>query len=232
MKRIVRWMIIMSALGLLVLLGRYLYLYPPLSLESAREHSAMLRVMLAERYVVAAFIFVLTSTIICMTLLPIVSFIALIGGFLFGAIVGGLYTLLALMLGTLFVFMSFKYFFANFMRTRMQGKLETFIGQLEKHGASYLLVLYLSSLVPGFVLVPLAAVAKVSTRTFIWTTVLGNLPFVFVCSFAGKELGTISSVKDILSPELMVAFLLLALIALAPILMKKFSSYLRTIMVV
>jgi uncharacterized membrane protein YdjX (TVP38/TMEM64 family) len=188
--------------------------------------------MLAERYLVAVLIFVLVSTILCMTLLPIVSLIGLIGGFLFGALVGGVYTLVALLFGTLFVFMSFKYFFANVMRTRMQGKLQTFIGQLEQHGASYLLVLYLSSLVPGFVLVPLAAVAKVSTRTFIWTTLVGTAPFVFVFSFAGKELGTITSVKDIFSPELMLVFLLLALIALAPILMKKFSSRLRNLMVV
>jgi uncharacterized membrane protein YdjX (TVP38/TMEM64 family) len=114
----------------------------------------------------------------------------------------------------------------------MQGKLETFIKQLEQHGASYLLVLYLSALVPGFVLVPLAAVAKVPTRTFIWTTLLGNIPFVMVYSFAGKELGTITSIKDIFSPELLLAFVLLALIALAPILMKKFSSRLRNLMVV
>ena len=232
MKRSLRWIGIFVLIALLALLGRYLYLHPQLSLEAARMHSTKLRIMLAERYFMAVFVFMLAAIITCMTLLPIVSLVALVAGFLFGAFIGGLYTLLAMMVGTLLVFMSFKYFFANFMRTRMQGKLETFIKQLEQHGASYLLVLYLSSLVPGFVLVPLAAVAKVPTRTFVWTTLLGNIPFVMVYSFAGKELGTINSIKDIFSPELLLAFVLLALIALAPILMKKFSSRLRNLMVV
>lgn len=232
MKRIVRWLVIMSILGLIVLLGRHLYMNPQLSLETAREYSTTLREMLVERYLLVVLIFMLISIIFCMTLLPVVSFIALIGGFLFGALIGGFYTLIALTTATFFMFLSFKYFFANFLQTHMQGRLETFVKQVEQHGASYLLVLYLSSLVPGFVLVPLAAVAKVSTRTFLWTTFLGNIPFVFVCSFAGKELGTISSLKDIFSPELMFAFLLIALIALAPILMKKFSSRLRNLMIV
>lgn len=232
MKRTIRWLGILVVIALLALLGRYLYLHPQLSLEAARMHSAKLRVMLAERYFLAVLVFMLSAIITCMTLLPIVSLVALIAGFLFGAFVGGFYTLIAMTVGTLLVFMTLQYFFANFMRTRMQGKLETFIRQLEQHGASYLLVLYLSSLVPGFMLVPLAAVAKVSTRTFIWTTLLGNIPFVMVYSFAGKELGTITSVKDIFSPQLLFAFLLLALIALIPILMKKFSSRLRNLMVV
>lgn len=232
MKRVARWLGLIILIALLALLGRYLYLHPQLSLEAARAHSAQLRILLAERYFMAVLIFLLAATVTCMTLLPIVSLVALIAGFLFGAIIGGFFTLIAMTLGTLLVFMSFKYFFANFMRTHMQGRLETFIKQLEQHGASYLLVLYLSSLVPGFMLVPLAAVAKVSTRTFIWTTFLGNIPFVMVYAYAGKELGTITSVKDIFSPELMLAFLLLALIALAPILLKKFSSRLRNLMVV
>jgi len=232
MKRIVRWIVFLGVVALLVLLGRYLYMHPHLLLESARAHSATLRALLAERYLMAVLIYMLFSIIACITILPIVSLVALIGGFLFGAFVGGVYALVAMTFGTLLTFMSFKYFFANFMRARMQGRLETFVAQLEKHGASYLLVLYLSALVPGFVLVPLAAVAKVSTRTFIWTTFLGNIPFVFVYSFAGKGLGAISSVKDIFSPELMLAFLLLALIALVPLLIKKYSSRLRNLMVV
>jgi len=232
MNQMARWLGIIVFIVLLALLGRYLYLHPQLSLQAARAHSQTLRVMLAERYFFAVLFFMVASTIVCMTLLPIASLVALIAGFLFGAFIGGIYSLLALMFGTLLIFMSFKYFFANFMRVCMQGRLETFVGQIEKHGASYLLVLYLSSLVPGFVLVPLAAVAKVSTRTFIWTTLLGNTPFIFVFSFAGKELGTITSVQDIFSPELMITFLLLALIALAPLLMKKFSNRLRNLMVV
>lgn len=232
MKRLVRWGIFLLIVAFLALLGRYLYLHPQLSLEAARAHSATLRFMLAERYLLAVLLFTLVGTIVCTTLLPIVSLVALVGGFLFGAFAGGFYTLVAMTIGTLLTFMSFKYFFANFMRERLKGRLETFIAQLQKHGSSYLLVLYLSALVPGFVLIPLAAVAKVSTRTFLWTTFLGNIPFVLVYAFAGKELGTITSVRDIFSPELMFAFLLLALIAMAPILMKKFSSYLRTMMVV
>lgn len=232
MVRIVKWLILLVALVGLGFAIHYLYLHPQVPLETARQYSLSLRVMLAERYVMVILLYMLFSTIAVMTLLPLVSLVGLLGGYLFGALEGGLYALIATTLGSLIVFMTFKYFFAELLRARMGGKIESFVSQLERHGATYLLVLYLSALIPGFVMIPMAAVAKVSTRIFAWTTFVGSAPFVLVYSYAGKELGSISSVKDIFSPELLMAFVLLALVALVPFLIKKYSARMRQLMLV
>jgi len=64
----------------------------------------------------------------------------------------------------------------------------------------------------------------VPIRTFIWVTVVGNIPLLFICSLAGRQLATIHSVHDILSPQVLLSFALLALLALLPIFFRRFKE--------
>ena len=54
-------------------------------------------------------------------------------------------------------------------------------------------------------------------------TAIGIIPGSFVYTYAGRQLGTINSLKEIASPSVLAAFVLLGLLALVPIVYKRLS---------
>jgi uncharacterized membrane protein YdjX (TVP38/TMEM64 family) len=52
-------------------------------------------------------------------------------------------------------------------------------------------------------------------------TALGIIPGSFVYAYAGRQLGTINSLREIASPNVLLAFTLLGLLALVPLVYKK-----------
>ena len=60
--------------------------------------------------------------------------------------------------------------------------------------------------------------------TYMAATSLGIIPGSFVFAYAGRQLGTIDSLKEIASPNVLMAFTLLGLLALVPILYRKFAG--------
>jgi uncharacterized membrane protein YdjX (TVP38/TMEM64 family) len=55
-------------------------------------------------------------------------------------------------------------------------------------------------------------------------TAIGIIPGSFVYAYAGRQLGTINSLREVASPNVIGAFVLLGLLALMPILYKKLSA--------
>ena len=65
---------------------------------------------------------------------------------------------------------------------------------------------------------------RIPFRIFFIASLIGMLPGTFVYTNAGYHLSKINAVKDIASPELIGAFVLLGLFALIPILYKKMKK--------
>ena len=95
---------------------------------------------------------------------------------------------------------------------------------VQKFGVSYLLMLQFLTLVPYFIINTVAAVAHVPVLTFVWTTAVGALPLLFVYSFAGRQLGAIQSMRDIVTLPMLLAFVLLAFIAILPMIIRKIKG--------
>jgi uncharacterized membrane protein YdjX (TVP38/TMEM64 family) len=60
--------------------------------------------------------------------------------------------------------------------------------------------------------------------TYVAATAVGIVPGSFVYAYAGRQLGTINSLNEIASPNVIAAFVLLGLLALMPIVYKKFKA--------
>ena len=60
--------------------------------------------------------------------------------------------------------------------------------------------------------------------TYVTATAIGIIPGSFVFAYAGRQLGTINSLKEIASPNVLIAFTLLGLLALVPIVYQKFGQ--------
>jgi uncharacterized membrane protein YdjX (TVP38/TMEM64 family) len=60
--------------------------------------------------------------------------------------------------------------------------------------------------------------------TYVAATALGIIPGSFVYTFAGRQLGTINTLSELVSPRLILAFSLLGLLILIPIFYRKFTE--------
>jgi hypothetical protein len=66
----------------------------------------------------------------------------------------------------------------------------------------------------------LAGMTKMSLKRFILTTAVDVFPGSVVYTYAGQQFGTIRSVDDIMTPNLFIAFLLLGILALLPVVLR------------
>lgn len=194
------------------------------SLAAVKAKSLALKGFVATNYWESVFIYIVVYMLAIALVLPIVMPIALLGGFLFYTIPATVYSSAGVLGGMLISYFLMHSVFHAYVDRWVAGRLDRFRVAIAKYGANYFLMLYLLSIVPSFILAALAVVAKIPVRTFIWITVVGNIPLLFICSLAGRQLATIHSVHDILSPQVLLSFALLALLAMVPIFLRRFKE--------
>ena len=85
---------------------------------------------------------------------------------------------------------------------------------------SYLLTLRFIPLFPFWMINLFAGLTNIPLRTYVWTTAVGIFPGSLVYTFMGNQLNTIDSPADILSLNIVLAFILLGLFALVPTIVK------------
>lgn len=162
---------------------------------------------------------------------PAASILTIFGGFLFGWMVGGTLVALAATLGACGLFLAARSAFGNSLRDRVGGAAKAMSEGFEKDAFNYLLFLRLAPIFPFFVINIVPALFKVPLKTFATATFLGILPGTFAYAFLGQGLGsaldaatragTVLNVKDLITPQLLTAFIVLALAALLPIIIKR-----------
>ncbi|MEK7825146.1 MAG: VTT domain-containing protein [Nitrospirota bacterium] len=90
-----------------------------------------------------------------------------------------------------------------------------------KDAFSYLLFLRLVPLFPFWLVNLVPAFIPVAIRTYITATAIGIIPGSFVFANLGQSLGQIKSLNNLISPEVIIALMLLGLFSLSPIMLKK-----------
>ena len=194
------------------------------NLETLKANRDLLLDYTARHYVLMLLIAFCAYTASTALSLPGGLVLSLATGFLFGRWVGSLLIVVAATLGATLVFLAARYLFADAARSRMGGLAEKINRGFSENAFNYLLFLRLIPVFP-FWLVNLApAFTDIPLRTYVLATAIGIVPGTFVYANLGKSLGSINSLGDLLSRETIGAFVLLALFALAPPLIKKFRS--------
>ena len=148
-------------------------------------------------------------------------------GFLFGRWMGSLLIVISATTGATLVFWLARYLFADWARERLQENEQAakLLTGFNADAFNYMLFLRLVPLFP-FWLVNLApAFTPITSRTYILTTLLGIIPGSFVFANLGQSLGQIENIEQLWSMQVIVAFCLLSLLALAPVLVKRYKDY-------
>lgn len=184
-----------------------------------QQYTLSFNQLVATNYWEAVTIYTAVYGILIAASFPIVMPLTILGGYAFGTWLGTIYSLLAAVSGSIVVFALFRYVFGQAVQRRYSKQLAWFNQKVSDHGSSYLLVLHFL-LVPYSIINVLAAITPISWWTFMWTTLVGSFPILLIYAFAGKQLNTIKSTGDILSPSIIVLFIVLILLSLLPIIIK------------
>ena len=150
--------------------------------------------------------------------------LSLTTGFVFGRVVGTALAVLAATVGATIVFLAARYIFADVARRRMGTLGEKINAGFTAGAFNYMLFLRLVPLFPFFLVNLAPAFTSIPLRTYVVATFIGIIPGTFVFVNLGETLGRIDSLQGLVSIETLVAFALLGLFALVPILLKKLKK--------
>jgi uncharacterized membrane protein YdjX (TVP38/TMEM64 family) len=219
-RTLIIWALIFVVIGVI----RYLNQYDYLTIASLKNNSLHFREYVEQHYISAVLIYCLSYFCLIMVGVPATPIMTLLGGYLFGAIPGMFYALVSATFGIMITFLVIRYFLANMLSARYQHQLDKFKEKIQQYGYTYLISLHLLMVIPYFIISTLAALAEIPVTTFAWTAFVGSAPLLGIYAFAGKNLANINSVKDIFSPGIIIALLLLALLIAIPTLVKRWHK--------
>lgn len=199
-------------------LGQYL------SIASLKEHKDSLHQFYIENplKLLAAFgiIYVVTTALS----LPGATILTLAAGAIFGLWRGILLVSWASTIGATLAFLGSRFLFRGLIQNKFKDKLTKINHGFEKDGAFYLFTLRLVPVFPFFLINLVMGLTPIRTLTYFIVSQIGMLPGTFVYVNAGTELAEISSLKGILSPNLLLSF---SLIGMLPILSKQLVGFLK-----
>ncbi|MBL8512387.1 MAG: VTT domain-containing protein, partial [Betaproteobacteria bacterium] len=146
--------------------------------------------------------------------LPGAAIMTLLAGAVFGLVVGTIIVSFASTLGATLAFLVSRFILRDSIESKFGDKLAAINRGIDKDGPFYLFTLRLVPAFPFFVINLVMGLTKMKTWTFYWVSQLGMLAGTIVYVFAGQKLGEITSLKGILSPGLIGAFVLLGIFPL------------------
>src|SRR5690606_30009828 len=135
-------------------------------------------------------------------------------GALFGLFEGTLLVSFASTIGASLAFLVARFVLRDSLRARYGERLKKIDAGIERDGAFYLFTLRLVPVFPFFVVNLLAGLTSIRLRTFYWVSQLGMLAGTLVYVYAGTQLARIDSLRDVLSPGLLGALVLLGVLPL------------------
>jgi uncharacterized membrane protein YdjX (TVP38/TMEM64 family) len=156
--------------------------------------------------------------------LPFGTVLAIFGGYLFGTFWGLIIVTIAATIGATGIFLISKYSLKGAIPKHMNKIYTKVQHNFEENEISYLLFLRLVPLFPFAVVNILPALFKVPTRIYILTTFFGIIPGTFAHTYLGNAFEEVNSLSRIISAKTISAFVLLGLLALVPILVKKYKA--------
>lgn len=196
------------------------------TLSFLSESSDALRALVDSRPVLAPVVFFIVYTLAIAFSFPAASVLTIFAGFLFGWLMAGVMVAFAATLGATMLFLAARSAFGDVLRRRVSGRAARLAGGFEDNAFGYLLVLRLAPVFPFFVINIAPALFNVSVRVYVTATFFGILPGTFAYAWLGQGVDSVlvaaraagkePSVGDLVTPEITLAFVLLALVAAIP----------------
>ena len=146
--------------------------------------------------------------------LPGAAILTLVAGAIFGLLWGIVIVSFASTIGATMAFLVARFLLRDSIQAKFGDKLKAFNTGVEKEGGFYLFTLRLVPAFPFFMINVVMGLTTMKAWTFFWVSQVGMFLGTIVFVNAGTELAKITSLKGILSPGLLGAFVLLGIFPL------------------
>jgi uncharacterized membrane protein YdjX (TVP38/TMEM64 family) len=218
----------LAALVVVALVAYWSGLPQMLSPSALGREQAQLHILVAAHPVLSVGGFVLGYAVLTGACLPIALMLSLVGGLIFGTWLGGAAVLFGATGGAIVTYAAARSAFAPLLlgRARHDPRLQSVIEGFGRSAFTYILTLRLIPVVP-FALVNVAAgLAAVPLRAYALATLAGGVPTALIYAGVGAGLGDAIGSQARLqaalhSPRLLAPLAGLALLALAPTVVKR-----------
>jgi len=240
-----RW----GPLVLLVVAAAVLYAsgaYEYVSLATIAEHRDTLRNFVSEHWLAALFGYGLIYVAAVALSIPGGALLTMFGGFLFGWLVAGLLVVVAATAGATVIFLVARTSLGDVLVRRAGPRLNALARGFRDDAFNYLLFLRLVPVFPFWLVNIAPALFDVRLATFVAATFAGIIPATFAFAFLGSGLDSIIAEQKeaheacvaagrvdceisleagaLLTPELIIAFAVLGLVALIPVVVKRLRA--------
>lgn len=218
----------LAFIGTIFFLFFYFKLYQHLNFMSFRQHQEQLLHWRNHHYLLSVLAYIGFYTLAILVSFPGCVFLTLLGGYLFGLFPGLLYVHLSITLGSTLIFLILRFALAEWITQKLGPRLAKWEEGFRENAFSYLLTLRLIPLIPFWITNILASLLDLRISTFISATALGIIPAVIIYTSVGQNLGRLLQGEDnpsftlILQPHFLLPLLGLAVLALSPVIYKKF----------
>ncbi len=167
----------------------------------------------ANRVLTIAIYFILYVVVTALSL-PGAAVMTLAGGALLGFWVALVTVSFASSIGATLAFLASRFLLRDWVQSKFGDKLKAINQGVEKEGAFYLFTLRLVPLFPFFVINLVMGLTPMRALAYYWVSQIGMLPGTAVYVNAGTQLGQIESASGILSPGIILSFVLLGIFPL------------------
>ena len=223
-RKAINKIIIASAIVLFIAVFAYLDLGSYLTLPYIKESQEHFQDLYRENQLQVIAAYMLIYIIVTALSLPGAAVMTLAGGALFGLTVGIVVVSFASSIGATMACFFARFILRDWVQGKFGRKFKTINEGIEKEGALYLFTARLIPIFPFFVINLALGLTKMPLVRFFWVSQLGMLAGTAVYVNAGKEIGKIESLSGILSPGLVLSFVILGLF---PITMKKLIAFIK-----
>jgi uncharacterized membrane protein YdjX (TVP38/TMEM64 family) len=156
--------------------------------------------------------------------------LSIIGGLVFGRGLGTALNAAGLTLGAAGAFLVSRFFLRDFIAPKLKklSWFDEFNMGTKRNGFYYVLFVRLVPLVPFAAINYSAPLTQISFRSFFLATFIGVIPHVFVFTNAVVEAGESATHGFKMTPALVLAFALMALFIIVPLLVKRYLKNRKT----
>ena len=199
-------------------------LHSLLTLDSLKSRLEQFREFQTESPWLVAGVFFAAYVVVTAFSIPGAAVMTLAAGALFGLLQGLILVSFASTIGATLAFIGARYLLRDSVQAKFGNRLKAINEGVEKEGAFYLFTLRLVPVFPFFLINLLMGLTSMKAFTFFWVSQLGMFAGTVVYVNAGTELAKIDSLAGILSPGLILSFVLLGIF---PLIAKKVTDKIK-----
>ncbi len=143
--------------------------------------------------------------------IPAVGALSVLAGAIFGLPLGVATVLLAATIGATIAFLYSRYIFHDFVQTHFSDRLQAINRGIERDGNFHLFTLRLIPIFPFLVINLVMGLTSMKTVNYSVISLLGMLPGSIIFVNVGTQLADIDTLDGILTPKIILSFVLLAM---------------------